>query len=308
MCATIRCVTSRERSRRQQSGSDRVEVNARVRNVMRGQEVGGLSENGRLAASHRAGNHDDVGDHAGPSVLQRRVSVAKTIGWMCGRSAGSRRTPSRGRCPRSRRPSRSRARGRASGRPSGSNTMPPIAPPKPTRPATEATMRRWKRSVGTIITSVDHDCWPKNAMLKSTIASSTGTWVTKMMSGITAALAPSAILRAELTDAPAREQPAREPAADQAADAGRGIRDPRVVADLLHVEAARVVEILRQPEEVEVPGGVGEELRHDETPDLAEPQQAEPGHRRGWPPAPASDFADDRRARRRTGRGCCAGG
>ena len=54
-------------------------------------------------------------------------------------------------------------------------------------------------SVGTIITSVDHDCCPKNATLKSTIASSTGTWVTKMMIGITAALAPRAILRAAST-------------------------------------------------------------------------------------------------------------
>jgi hypothetical protein len=54
-------------------------------------------------------------------------------------------------------------------------TIPPIAPPKPTRPATEPMLRRGKMSVGTIITSVDHDCWPKNAMLMRTIASSTGT-------------------------------------------------------------------------------------------------------------------------------------
>src|SRR6185369_11622210 len=59
-----------------------------------------------------------------------------------------------------------------------------------------------KRSVGTIITSVDHDCWPKNAMLNSTIARPVGACVTNMMSGMTAALAPSAILRARLTDAP----------------------------------------------------------------------------------------------------------
>ena len=80
--------------------------------------------------------------------------------------------------------------------------MPPMAPPKPTRPATDATIRRAKISVGTIMTSVDQDCWPKNAMLKRTMASSTGTWVTKMMSGMTAALAPSAILRAELIGGP----------------------------------------------------------------------------------------------------------
>ena len=54
------------------------------------------------------------------------------------------------------------------------NTTPPIAPPNPTSPATDADDAPANRSVGTIITSVDHDCWPKNAMLNSTIASSTG--------------------------------------------------------------------------------------------------------------------------------------
>src|SRR5437868_5350364 len=81
-------------------------------------------------------------------------------------------------------------------------TTPPIAPPKPTSPATDATMRRSKRSVGTIITSVDHDCWPKKATLKSTIARLVGAYVTNTMSGMRAALAPSAALRDTLTEAP----------------------------------------------------------------------------------------------------------
>jgi hypothetical protein len=75
-----------------------------------------------------------------------------------------------------------------------------MAPPNPTSPATEATICLENRSVGTIMTSVDHDCWPKNAMLKSTMASSVGTCVTNTMSGMTAALIPSAILRAAFSD------------------------------------------------------------------------------------------------------------
>src|SRR6266849_3804162 len=96
------------------------------------------------------------------------------------------------------------------------NTTPPIAPPNPTRPATDATMRRSKRSVGTIITSVDHDCWPKNATLKSTIARLVGAYVTNMMRGITAALAPSASLRDTFTEEPRfSSQLENQPAARQ---------------------------------------------------------------------------------------------
>src|SRR6266545_7327627 len=97
------------------------------------------------------------------------------------------------------------------------NTTPPIAPPNPTNPATDATMRRSNRSVGTIITRVDHDCWPKKAMLKSTIARLVGAYVTNTMSGITAALAPRAALRDRLTDDPRvnnqleNQPPARHP-------------------------------------------------------------------------------------------------
>src|SRR6185295_14728848 len=74
--------------------------------------------------------------------------------------------------------------------------MPPIAPPKPTRPATAPTALRGYMSAGRIITSVDHDCCPKYAMLKIVSAQPTGTDGMKSTSGIKAALAPSAILRA----------------------------------------------------------------------------------------------------------------
>src|SRR5947208_14641875 len=82
------------------------------------------------------------------------------------------------------------------------NTTPPIAPPKPTSPATAPTLARGNRSVGTIITSVDHDCCPKNAIENSTSAHSTGARVTNAINGITDALAPSAILRAAFTERP----------------------------------------------------------------------------------------------------------
>ena len=81
-------------------------------------------------------------------------------------------------------------------------SRPPIAPPKPTSPATEATIVRSKRSVGTTITRVDQDCWPKNATLKRTMAQLTGTCVTSRIAGITAALSPSASLREKFTERP----------------------------------------------------------------------------------------------------------
>ena len=51
-------------------------------------------------------------------------------------------------------------------------------------------------SAGKVITSVDHDCWPKYARLKIARAHPTGTPGTNTIAGITTALAPSAILRA----------------------------------------------------------------------------------------------------------------
>ena len=65
-----------------------------------------------------------------------------------------------------------------------------MAPPKPTMPASVPTADLGIRSVGKIITSVDHDCCPKNARLKIKITQATecicGTNITH---GISAALA-----------------------------------------------------------------------------------------------------------------------
>jgi hypothetical protein len=152
-----------------------------------------------------------------------------------------------------------------------------MALPNPTNPTTDATTRRSNRSVGTIMTRVDHDCWPKKAMLNNTMAHSTGTRVTKMITGIIAALRPSASLRDRLTERPLRinqlenQPPVRLPMPDAR-------RAPGVVADLFHVESARVVEILRQPRDVEEPGASVRNFAPT-SPDLAQPQQA-------CPPAP----------------------
>ena len=87
----------------------------------------------------------------------------------------------------------------------------------------------------------------------------------------------------------ARQQVAREPAADQAADAGRGVGDPGEGADRLDVEAARVVEILRQPEQVEVPGRVAQELGDDEAPGLRGTAAASSQRRRRFGGAAGAD-------------------
>src|SRR5215469_962914 len=72
------------------------------------------------------------------------------------------------------------------------------------------------------------------------------------------------------------DQLARKPSAREAADAGKCIRNPGEGADTFDVESARVVEILRQPEEVEIPSGVAQELRGHQAPDLRNPKKPEP--------------------------------
>ena len=87
---------------------------------------------------------------------------------------------------------------------------------------------------------------------------------TNRTAGITAALRPSAILRARSSGISRVSSQLDSHPPDETADAGRGIRNPGERADRLDVEAARVVEIFRQPEQIEVPRRVAEELRDDE--------------------------------------------
>src|SRR3954451_21320408 len=100
--------------------------------------------------------------------------------------------------------------------------MPPIEPPNPTSPATEPTLDRGNRSAGSTMTTVDQDCCPKKAMLKSTMAKCTGTCVTSKMQGITDTLSPSVSLREKLREWPRRishpenHPPTRQPTPAQA--------------------------------------------------------------------------------------------
>ncbi len=77
----------------------------------------------------------------------------------------------------------------------------------------------------------------------------------------------------EIQRSSALQKRARQPSSQKAPDSGCRIRNPRVVADMLHVEAAHVVEILRQPEEVEVPGRIAHELGEDQHLHLAHAQE-----------------------------------
>ncbi len=94
----------------------------------------------------------------------------------------------------------------------------------------------------------DHDCWQKKAMLNNASAQPTGTCGTSITTGINNALSPSANFRAKSSEWPPRSnvldsQPPTEPPTP---DAAYGIH--AYAAYMLHVEAAHIVQILRQPE------------------------------------------------------------
>src|ERR1019366_6542988 len=85
-------------------------------------------------------------------------------------------------------------------------------------------------------------------------------------------------LSREVQRAAALNEPAGKPAAEQAAHAGRRVRNPGEIADLFGVEVAHVVQVLGQPEEVEIPGCVAQELGAHQAPHLREAKQADPSH------------------------------
>ena len=115
-------------------------------------------------------------------------------------------------------------------------------------------MRRGNKSAGSVITSVDHDCCPKKAMLNSTIAQRTSVIVTRNTHGMSTRAGAERDLAGSVEREAAVQQPARECSTDEAADARGGIRNPGVVADLLRVELVHVEQVLWQPEAVKEPG------------------------------------------------------
>ena len=108
------------------------------------------------------------------------------------------------------------------------------------------------------------------------MAQAMGARVTSRIIGITAALRPSEILRATFSVKFLADQVAGEPASDEAADARGGVGDPGDGAYGFDVEVAHVVEIFGEPEEIEVPSGVGQEFCGYYAPGFFEAEQIEP--------------------------------
>ena len=79
----------------------------------------------------------------------------------------------------------------------------------------------------------------------------------------------------------ARNQVAGHPPAEQAARVGGDIGHPREEADLFQAESVNLVEIERQPGDVEPPHRVAAEAREHDRPGLAVAQQLEPGEASG---------------------------
>src|SRR5207247_2992339 len=71
-------------------------------------------------------------------------------------------------------------------------------------------------------------------------------------------------------DAPAaRDEMTGKPAAGERSDVGGQVRNPCKHSDLCEAEPARVVQILREPCDVEPPRRIGDETREHDPPDLA---------------------------------------
>ena len=159
--------------------------------------------------------------------------------------------------------SRSQIRGPADSPATTPKIAPPIAPPKPTSPDTVPTADSGKMSAGSVMIRPDHDCWQKNAMLKSSIASRTGTSGTSITTGINTALSPSAILRAKSSDRPLRSSgsktsrrescPRPTPHTESTRSSSRASRRNR--ARRTDTSAARTAEVPRR---------VAHELREDQ--------------------------------------------
>src|SRR4026207_1634751 len=114
------------------------------------------------------------------------------------------------------------------------------------------------------------------AVLKNTMARLSGEGTMSSATGMRAALIPRVILRAlSRVRCLAGSRPA-DPAADKPSRTGERVGNPRVVADLLDVQSALVVEILWKPENEEKPGGIGKEFRRDQSPHLTVTQEIDP--------------------------------
>ena len=106
-------------------------------------------------------------------------------------------------------------------------------------------------SAGTVITSPDHDCWQKNAMLNSARAQLNRDQRHQHHHRHERRAQAERNFARSIERQAAAQKTAGEIAAQKAADSRGRVRNPCVVADLLDIEVARVVEIFGQPEEQE---------------------------------------------------------
>src|ERR1043166_7408125 len=72
------------------------------------------------------------------------------------------------------------------------------------------------------------------------------------------------------------EQPTRSAAAAQATDPGCDGRNPGESSNCFHIEAASVVKVLGEPEEIKVPACIGEEFGEHDAPRFAKAKELEP--------------------------------
>src|SRR5207237_4773913 len=94
---------------------------------------------------------------------------------------------------------------------------------------------------------------------------------------------------ARMIDGPtARDEISGKPAAGERPDICRQIRNPREESDFCEAESAGVVQILREPSDVEPPNRIGNETGNDDSPELAVMEEAShmPLTRRCAPPSP----------------------
>ena len=180
-----------------------------------------------------------------------------------------------------------------------------MAPPKPTRPATEPTTLSWEKIGGKhhyqggprLLSEIRQAEYRKRPCHRKPRYQQDGRHHRRTQS------------ERQLSRHAQREfaphQVTRKPSAEKTTHPGGGVRNPGKSAHCLHIESARIVKIFRKPEKIEVPGCVAEKLGAYQSPGLANSQQVDPAQV-GWNPrkqiarAPAREDSPAENKRRST--------
>ena len=157
-------------------------------------------------------------------------------------------------------------------------SIPPTAPAKPPRPTTEPTAWRGNMSDVSVKRFADQPWWAEAARLDERRPRPTESVAFDANTiGSDGQRAHQHRRLAARIDAPAAlEQRRRQPAAADAADVGDEIDRDERRPDRAEVDAVVAVEKIRNPEEVEPPDRVGQELAERERPGLPVLQQPDP--------------------------------